>query len=546
MEQPIAQYDAFLSHSSRDRRWVTALARRLEENGFKVCYDVRDFQPSASVPAEIARDIILSRKLIFIATAASVDSSWVRKEINLAVSQNPDNSRRKIIVLLKEKGIRLPEVLADIGWIDFAGGGPRDLSWAKLFAALRDIDVVHPPSKRLLVTLDSAQPFVEEVLHAIEQRRFGDAYKALHDDLFVTLHHRLGTYHLNAVMLSTLLKRGARAAALNGGGTNRPTQRLHTGTAYPPCRGYEAPRGWLMTALALSLRAAGFPGKALPLLRSATRLYAAPQAARARASALINQADVEWTLGRFKMTDHLLRKQIALCRRIGDRDAEVVGHQDLALRSAFRGDWTTSQFEFDVALRLSNRDSHRRAIVLAHLARKELLVARAAAAGLKPVPCSAQQAARKALSAAEDSFGLLRASRAERNLARGLWLIGAAQQACNNARTGEGYLKASLQACEQLHLVELEADVLLDCSRCDAHNREYVLRAVRIAEQCKLVLPAADGHLILATQDARRNRTRARAHAHRAKRLARCDGLPNYAYWAVFLQADRLVQQLEN
>ncbi len=71
--------------------------------------------------------------------------------------------------------------------------------------------------------------------------------------------------------------------------------------------------------------------------------------------------------------------------------------------------------------------------------------------------------------------------------------------------------------------------------------------ALTIADRCGYVLQGADAHLVLARIAlAAGDREGAREHAQEARRLATCDGPPDYTYKVAYDEAGALLARLEN
>ena len=69
--------------------------------------------------------------------------------------------------------------------------------------------------------------------------------------------------------------------------------------------------------------------------------------------------------------------------------------------------------------------------------------------------------------------------------------------------------------------------------------------ALTITERSGYVLQGADVHLFLAEMEIERgDRERALAHAREARRLATCDGPPDYTYKVAYDEAGALLAQL--
>jgi len=101
--------------------------------------------------------------------------------------------------------------------------------------------------------------------------------------------------------------------------------------------------------------------------------------------------------------------------------------------------------------------------------------------------------------------------------------------------------------------VEHEADILIDLARLRADTdapdeaRRLAEEARGIAERSGFVLQGADAHLELARLAlARGDQATAKEHAEGARRLATCDGPPDYTYKAAYDEADALLAKLSS
>ena len=65
-------YDVFLSHSSKDKAVVRAVAERLREDGLKVWFDEWELKPGDSIPAKIEEGLEHSRVLVLCMSAQCV------------------------------------------------------------------------------------------------------------------------------------------------------------------------------------------------------------------------------------------------------------------------------------------------------------------------------------------------------------------------------------------------------------------------------------------------------------------------------------------
>jgi tetratricopeptide (TPR) repeat protein len=163
-----------------------------------------------------------------------------------------------------------------------------------------------------------------------------------------------------------------------------------------------------------------------------------------------------------------------------------------------------------------------------------------------------------ALEAAKEALALADKQLVERDFVRAHWLLGAAHRANGDMEDADRHLSEALTRCRSINVVEHEADILLDLARLRAatrsfdsaqDDREEALRlaqeALVITERCGYVLQGADVHLFLAQmalEDGEKET--ALFHAREARRLATCDGPPDYTYKVAYDEAGALLAQL--
>lgn len=82
--ETIYRFDAFISHSHADTVWVIQFYKRLEEMELEICFDAKDFEPGASIVANIENAFKESRNVIFIMTENFLMSGWGEYELETA------------------------------------------------------------------------------------------------------------------------------------------------------------------------------------------------------------------------------------------------------------------------------------------------------------------------------------------------------------------------------------------------------------------------------------------------------------------------------
>ena len=132
-------FDVFLSHSSKDKAVVRAVAERLRADGLRVWLDDWEIRPGDSIPAKIEEGLERSRVLVLCMSANAFGSDWAQLEAGTFRFRDPLNKERRFIPLrLDDAPIKgsLAQFLY-INWLPAV----RDQEYPKLLEACR------PPTK---------------------------------------------------------------------------------------------------------------------------------------------------------------------------------------------------------------------------------------------------------------------------------------------------------------------------------------------------------------------------------------------------------------
>ena len=121
----------FLSHSSKDKRFVRNLAAKLEQARIRVWLDEAELKIGQSLIERLREAIDSVDFLIVVLSKSSITSSWVQKEIEIAMNQEIKNRRIKVLPILKEY-VELPGFLEGKLYIDFSHQSMRFKSTQKL------------------------------------------------------------------------------------------------------------------------------------------------------------------------------------------------------------------------------------------------------------------------------------------------------------------------------------------------------------------------------------------------------------------------------
>src|SRR5437868_1965682 len=129
------KYDVFLSHSSKDKAVVRAVAERLRADGLQVWFDEWEIKAGDNILAKIEEGLEHSRVLVLCMSAQAFGSDWTQLESYTFRFCDPLNKERRFIPLrLDEADIKgsLAQFLY-INWLP----EPQKQEYAKLLEACR-------------------------------------------------------------------------------------------------------------------------------------------------------------------------------------------------------------------------------------------------------------------------------------------------------------------------------------------------------------------------------------------------------------------------
>ena len=116
-----AKRKVFLSHSNKDRAFVTKLAGILKRHGVQYWYSGTDIVGAQQWHDEIGRALARSNWFLLVLTPDSVRSEWVKRELFFALDQQ--RYRNRIIPLLRKRcnPKKLSWTLNSFERVDFTG-----------------------------------------------------------------------------------------------------------------------------------------------------------------------------------------------------------------------------------------------------------------------------------------------------------------------------------------------------------------------------------------------------------------------------------------
>ena len=90
--------DVFISYSSKDLELAKGLVKNLEARGISVWFDDNALLVGQDVVDEVYEGIRNSRYLAIVLTENSVNSKWVKQELNFAYERRAMNFIKKILM----------------------------------------------------------------------------------------------------------------------------------------------------------------------------------------------------------------------------------------------------------------------------------------------------------------------------------------------------------------------------------------------------------------------------------------------------------------
>ena len=403
---------------------------------------------------------------------------------------------------------------------------------AAAHAQLRDYFAAVPTPDKVQ-TLDDLMPVIELYHHTVRAGQYDEAVVLFRDRITNATYYQFGAYQLQIELLRTLFPDGEDR---------------------PPRLKDEAWQAWTLNTLAGSYAFSGQPHNAVRTSELAVEITGKLGNKKNVAIGLGNVARQQMIIGALQAAEANHRRRIDLCREIEDEFWEAVGHQDLGRLLAYRGVWAESEKELATALAAyeKQRDVQSQCVAWAYCALRALLMARMLPSPRRRgIKGEVLTAARRALELVDETARTRYPH--ERDYVRAHWLLGAAQRLNGNLAESEHHLSEALTRCRNINMVDHEADILLDLARlrADQNDLDEALRlageALIITERSGYVLQGADVHLFLAQmawQGAGDKRQEALQHAREARRLAACDGPPDYTYKVTYDEAGELLKEL--
>lgn len=132
-------YDVFLSHSAKDKEFVSQLAKDLMKAGYRVWLDEWNIKAGDSIAKAITTGLEDSRFLLIVMSPDYFQSSWTQQEWQYALAKEMGDGDGDIkLIPLLYRDCEVPAVLRNIQWIDFLEPARYKTNLNHLMRALLD------------------------------------------------------------------------------------------------------------------------------------------------------------------------------------------------------------------------------------------------------------------------------------------------------------------------------------------------------------------------------------------------------------------------
>jgi hypothetical protein len=135
---PIVRAKCFISHNHRDNEVAERIAEELVKAGAEVWVDDWEMHPGDSLIAKISEAIVDSYYLVALLSKDSVQSSWVNKELEIALTRQISDKSIKVIPCLIDDCV-IPPFLQPIFYADFRDGFDKGIK--ALLPAIKPVDL---------------------------------------------------------------------------------------------------------------------------------------------------------------------------------------------------------------------------------------------------------------------------------------------------------------------------------------------------------------------------------------------------------------------
>jgi hypothetical protein len=125
----------FLSHSAADKDFVRKLARDLDNHGVKYWLDEAQIKVGESLIEKIRNGLDEVDYVAVILSPSSIASSWVQREVDVAINQEIDGKQVKVLPIMY-RHCQLPGFLLGKLYADFTDESKYTVAFKRLVESI--------------------------------------------------------------------------------------------------------------------------------------------------------------------------------------------------------------------------------------------------------------------------------------------------------------------------------------------------------------------------------------------------------------------------
>jgi TIR domain len=152
------RWDVFISYSKVDQEFVAQLSSRLKRDGFSVFYDQAEIVAGDSIVNALSAAIRSATHMLVIMSPAYFESRWTVAELDLALSEEFEEGRVKVIPILSSP-CEIPPLLRSKLYADFTAPDAMERQYPRLIGALKGVAPHLPHARRDRSATPSNPPF---------------------------------------------------------------------------------------------------------------------------------------------------------------------------------------------------------------------------------------------------------------------------------------------------------------------------------------------------------------------------------------------------
>ena len=155
----------FISHSSKDKAFVSVLVGELEDQGLDVWFDTNELRLGDSIVAGIAAGLTDSDYVVIVLSPDSVSSPWVQQELNTALWRQL-SGKGVVVIPILYRSCDIPPLLQDRIYADFRNSAEEPFRYA--LQKLLEIFRMEEGSPEVRQTSQTKQPHLPDCHKQLE------------------------------------------------------------------------------------------------------------------------------------------------------------------------------------------------------------------------------------------------------------------------------------------------------------------------------------------------------------------------------------------